>query len=104
MHKITLIICALFCSNIVLAGKFAALFQPEVLRHEKYARKLGGLKYEGSEEVIKSLYANTLVSMKRWLEAKEKAASIGSVEAYTMDAQDNVLLARVTRRAEKSLD
>jgi len=103
MYKI-LLISTLFFSNLVLAGKFARLFQPEVSRHQKYARKLVSFNYEGREEVIKSLYANTLVSMKRWLEAKERAAKIGSVEPYTMDAQDNTLLARVTRRAQKSLD
>ena len=99
MRKIMLIICVLFCSHIVLAGKFAAIFQPEVLRHQKYARKLQKLEYPRSEKIVKSLYANTLVSMKRWIEAKERAASIGSVEHYTMDGADNALLARVTRRA-----
>lgn len=103
MYKIILIIGVAFCSNMIIAGQFAALFQPEVSRHKRYARKLAELKYPKSEEVIKALYANTLVSMKRWLEAKERAISIGSVKAYTMDAADNALFARVKRRAEIDL-
>jgi len=100
MHKITLIVFALFCSNIALSGEFTTIFQPKFSALEGQVQVFAGHPKE--KQMVKDFFSGLLHAMNKWLDGKRILSETDTIrggkagQPYIMDDEDNALLQKVT--------